>query len=188
GTMCLSEAHAGSSLADLTTRAVPQDDGTHRIHGQKMWISGGEHELSENIVHLVLARTEGAPAGVKGLSLFIVPKYLVDADGAATVLYGMIGMLGVKIWVQNRVDFSNPVNLNTAAVALIVAIADYTLLAGSMTFSGIALGSVAAIVLYHVMRWIALWRGTATDPLLPAADMTRPGAGTPPPGRETVGN
>ncbi|WP_349828812.1 acyl-CoA dehydrogenase, partial [Brevibacterium litoralis] len=82
GTMCLSEAHAGSSLADLTTRAVPQDDGTHRIHGQKMWISEGEHELSENIDHLVLARTEGAPAGVKGLSLFIVPKYLVDADGA----------------------------------------------------------------------------------------------------------
>ncbi|MGW2248867.1 acyl-CoA dehydrogenase [Kitasatospora sp. NPDC001660] len=81
GTMCLSEPQAGSSLADITTRAVPQDDGTYRITGTKMWISGGDHELSENIVHLVLARTPGAPAGVKGISLFIVPKYLVRPDG-----------------------------------------------------------------------------------------------------------
>ncbi|MFD9547927.1 acyl-CoA dehydrogenase [Nocardia salmonicida] len=82
GTMCLSEPHAGSSLADVTTRAVPQDDGTYRLFGTKMWISGGDHELSENIVHLVLARISDGPAGVRGISLFIVPKYLV-ADGAA---------------------------------------------------------------------------------------------------------
>ncbi|UNT00039.1 acyl-CoA dehydrogenase [Streptomyces tubbatahanensis] len=81
GTMCLSEPQAGSSLADVATRAERRADGTYRLFGTKMWISGGDHELSENIVHLVLARTPGAPAGVKGLSLFLVPKYLVEADG-----------------------------------------------------------------------------------------------------------
>ncbi|MFF5259945.1 acyl-CoA dehydrogenase [Actinomadura viridis] len=82
GTMCLSEPQAGSSLGDITTRAVAQDDGTYRLFGTKMWISGGDHDLSENIVHLVLARTPGAPAGVKGISLFIVPKVLVRPDGS----------------------------------------------------------------------------------------------------------
>ncbi|MFN7276424.1 MAG: acyl-CoA dehydrogenase, partial [Betaproteobacteria bacterium] len=82
GTMCLSEPHAGSSLADIRTRAEPQADGTWRLFGQKMWISGGEHELAENIVHLVLARTPGGPPGVKGISLFAVPKFLVNDDGS----------------------------------------------------------------------------------------------------------
>jgi alkylation response protein AidB-like acyl-CoA dehydrogenase len=81
GTMCLSEPHAGSSLANITTDAVPQDDGTYRITGTKMWISGGDHEMSDNIVHLVLAKTPGGPPGVKGISLFIVPKFLVDDGG-----------------------------------------------------------------------------------------------------------
>ena len=82
GTMCLSEPHAGSSLADLTTLAVLQADGTYRVRGTKMWISAGDHGLTENIVHLVLARTPGRAPGVKGLSLFIVPRVLVDEDGA----------------------------------------------------------------------------------------------------------
>lgn len=81
GTMALSETQAGSSLADITTRAEPQSDGTYRLFGSKMWISGAEHELTENIVNLVLAKIPGSPAGTKGISLFIVPKYLVDADG-----------------------------------------------------------------------------------------------------------
>ncbi|WP_280357471.1 acyl-CoA dehydrogenase [Nocardia otitidiscaviarum] len=81
GTMALSEPHAGSNLADITTRAVPQQDGTYRLFGRKMWISGGDHELSDNIVHLVLARIPDAPAGTRGISLFIVPKYLPAADG-----------------------------------------------------------------------------------------------------------
>ncbi len=81
GTMCMSETEAGSSLADITTSAKRQDDGSYRVRGSKMWISGGDHDISENIVHLVLSRTEGAPAGVKGLSLFVVPKYLVGNDG-----------------------------------------------------------------------------------------------------------
>lgn len=86
GTMCLSEPQAGSSLADITTRALPQGDGTYRLFGNKMWISGGEHELSENIVHLVLAKIPDATGrllpGVQGISLFIVPKYLVRDDGS----------------------------------------------------------------------------------------------------------
>ncbi len=82
GTMCLSEPQAGSSLADVTTTAEPQDDGSFRLRGNKMWISGGDHELSETILHLVLARTAGAPAGVKGISLFLVPKHLVAEDGS----------------------------------------------------------------------------------------------------------
>ena len=81
GTMCLSEPQAGSSLSDIRTIAHPREDGSYRMVGNKMWISAGEHELSENIVHLVLARIQGAPAGVKGISLFIVPKYRVNDDG-----------------------------------------------------------------------------------------------------------
>jgi len=81
GTMCLSEPQAGSSLADITTIAEPHPDGTYRLRGAKMWISGGDHELSENIVHMVLAKIPGGPPGVKGISLFIVPRYLVGADG-----------------------------------------------------------------------------------------------------------
>jgi len=83
GTMCLSEPHAGSSLSDIRTTAHPNADGTFRLVGNKMWISAGEHELSENIIHLVLARIQGAPAGVKGISLFLVPKYSVNDDGSA---------------------------------------------------------------------------------------------------------
>jgi len=82
GTMALSETQAGSSLADVATRAEPQPDGTYRLFGSKMWISGAEHEITENIVNLVLAKIPGGPPGTKGISLFVVPKYLVNADGS----------------------------------------------------------------------------------------------------------
>ena len=82
GTMNLTEPHCGTDLGLLRTKAVPQPDGSYKITGQKIWISGGEQDLTENIIHLVLARIEGAPAGVKGISLFIVPKYLVNPDGS----------------------------------------------------------------------------------------------------------
>ncbi|MDA2950216.1 MAG: acyl-CoA dehydrogenase [Actinomycetota bacterium] len=82
GTMALSETQAGSSLADITTRAEPQSDGSYRLFGSKMWISGAEHEMTDNIVNLVLAKIPGGPPGTKGISLFIVPKYLLDADGS----------------------------------------------------------------------------------------------------------
>lgn len=82
GTMCLSEPQAGSSLGDITTRATPQPDGSYRVEGCKMWISGGEHEMGENIIHLVLARVVGDAPGVRGLSLFVVPRYHVLEDGS----------------------------------------------------------------------------------------------------------
>jgi alkylation response protein AidB-like acyl-CoA dehydrogenase len=82
GTMNLTEPHAGSDVGALTTKAVPQDDGTYRITGTKIFISFGEHDLSENIIHLVLARTPDAPPGTKGISCFIVPKLLVNDDGS----------------------------------------------------------------------------------------------------------
>jgi len=82
GTMNLTEPQAGSDLAQIATRALPQEDGTYRLHGQKIFITYGEHDMAENIVHLVLARTPDAPKGVKGISLFIVPKFLVNEDGS----------------------------------------------------------------------------------------------------------
>ncbi|MEP9401933.1 acyl-CoA dehydrogenase C-terminal domain-containing protein [Sphingomonas silueang] len=81
GTMCLTEAHCGTDLGLLRTRAVPRGDGSYGITGAKIFISAGEHDLTDNIVHLVLARLPDAPAGVKGISLFLVPKFLPDADG-----------------------------------------------------------------------------------------------------------
>ncbi|MBV6753946.1 acyl-CoA dehydrogenase C-terminal domain-containing protein [Pseudomonas chlororaphis] len=82
GSMCLTEAHAGTDLGLIRTRAEPSADGSYRISGSKIFITGGEHDLAENIIHLVLARLPDAPAGPKGISLFLVPKVLVNADGS----------------------------------------------------------------------------------------------------------
>ncbi|MCO6187166.1 acyl-CoA dehydrogenase C-terminal domain-containing protein [Rhizobium sp. L1K21] len=82
GTMNLTEPHCGTDLGLLRTKAVPQADGSYKISGQKIFISAGEHDMSDNIIHLVLARIEGAPEGTKGISLFIVPKYMVGDDGS----------------------------------------------------------------------------------------------------------
>ena len=82
GTMNLTEPHAGSDVGALKSRAEPQPDGSYRIFGQKIYITFGEHDMADNIIHLVLALTPGAPAGTKGISLFIVPKYLVNDDGS----------------------------------------------------------------------------------------------------------
>ncbi len=82
GTMNLTEPHCGTDLGLLRSKAVPQGDGSYRISGQKIFISAGEHDMADNIIHLVLARIEGAPEGVKGISLFIVPKFHVEADGS----------------------------------------------------------------------------------------------------------
>ena len=110
GTMCLSEPQAGSSLADVATRAEPCDNGTYRLFGNKMWISAGDHELSENIVHLVLARIVGSPPGVKGLSLFIVPKFLLDEAGATgerndVTLAGINHKMGYRGTVNTLLNF-----------------------------------------------------------------------------------
>ena len=82
GTMCLTEPQAGSSLSDITTTAYPAADGTYRIKGQKIFISGGDHEHTDNFIHLLLARIEGAPAGTRGISLFVVPKNRIGEDGS----------------------------------------------------------------------------------------------------------
>jgi alkylation response protein AidB-like acyl-CoA dehydrogenase len=110
GTMCLSEPQAGSSLSDIATWAEPTDDGTYRLTGSKMWISGGDHELGENIIHLVLARTPKSPPGVKGLSLFIVPKFLVNDDGSVgerndVVLAGINHKMGNRGTVNTFLSF-----------------------------------------------------------------------------------
>lgn len=109
GTMALSEPQAGSNLADITTRAVPQPDGSYRVFGRKMWISGGDHELAENIVHLVLARIPGAPEGTRGISLFIVPKYLdgTPAERNDVVLAGINHKMGWRGTVNTAPVFGD---------------------------------------------------------------------------------
>jgi alkylation response protein AidB-like acyl-CoA dehydrogenase len=116
GTMCLSEPQSGSSLADIATRAERQDDGGYRLFGNKMWISAGEHDLTDNIVHLVLARIQGAPAGVKGLSLFIVPKFLVLDNGDLgvandVVLAGLNHKMGYRGTTNTLLNFGEGAHL-----------------------------------------------------------------------------
>jgi alkylation response protein AidB-like acyl-CoA dehydrogenase len=105
GTMCLSEPQAGSSLADISTRAERQDDGSFRLFGNKMWISGGDHELAENIVHLVLAKIPGGLAGAKGISLFLVPKVLPSGERNDVVLGGVNHKMGYRGTVNALVNF-----------------------------------------------------------------------------------
>ena len=112
GTMALTEPHAGSSLADIRTRAVPQEDGSYRLKGNKIYISGGDNELADNIVHLVLAKIPGGPEGVKGISLFVVPKYRLDAQGNPgerndVVLAGLIHKLGYRGTTSTALTFGD---------------------------------------------------------------------------------
>lgn len=90
GTMCLTEAHCGTDLGMLRTRAIPQDDGSYKVSGSKIFISAGEHDLTENIIHLVLARLPDAPKGVKGISLFLVPKFLPTEDNQPGARNGVV--------------------------------------------------------------------------------------------------
>lgn len=110
GTMALTEPQAGSGLADLRTQAEPAGDGSYRLTGSKIFISAGFHELSENIVHLVLARIKGAPAGTRGISLFIVPRYLVNDDGTLgtdndIALAGLIHKMGYRGTTSTMLSF-----------------------------------------------------------------------------------
>lgn len=121
GTMAMTEPAAGSGLADLTTTAVKADDGSYRITGNKIFISGGDHELNENIVHLVLARVKGAPKGVKGISLFIVPKYMVNDDGSIgerndVALAGLFHKMGGRGQTSTALNFGE----NGGAVGYLV--------------------------------------------------------------------
>jgi alkylation response protein AidB-like acyl-CoA dehydrogenase len=105
GTMCLSEPQAGSSLADITTRAERADDGSFRLFGTKMWISGGDHELGENIVHLVLAKIPDSPPGVRGISLFLVPKHLPGGERNDVTLAGLNHKMGYRGTVNTVLNF-----------------------------------------------------------------------------------
>jgi alkylation response protein AidB-like acyl-CoA dehydrogenase len=103
GTMNLTEPHCGTDLGLIKTKAVPRADGSYAITGQKIFISAGEHDLADNIIHLVLARIEGAPAGVKGISLFVVPKFLPDANGAPGNRNGVVcGSLEHKMGIHGN--------------------------------------------------------------------------------------
>ena len=139
----------------------------------------GTTTYAENIGVMAATRVYSTAAywvaAVVALLLSLSPKFgeLVATvpegvlGGAGTALYGMIGLLGVKIWVENRVDFGNPINLMTGAVALVIGIADFTWTVGDLTFAGIALGSAVALVGFHLMRGINSLTGAVPDPLVP---------------------
>lgn len=115
GTMALTEPDVGSSLGDLSTKAVPAADGSYRIKGQKMYISGGDQDITENIVHLVLARIEGAEKGVKGISLFIVPKVMTHPDGSLAErndvqLAGLLHKMGYRGTTSTVLNFGEQDN------------------------------------------------------------------------------
>ncbi|MDO6641615.1 acyl-CoA dehydrogenase [Shewanella sp. 5_MG-2023] len=110
GTMAMTEPGSGSGLGDLTTKAIKAEDGSYRITGNKIFISGGDHDLSENIVHLVLARLRGAPQGVKGISLFVVPKFLLNEDGTIgndneVALAGLFHKMGGRAQTSTALNF-----------------------------------------------------------------------------------
>lgn len=108
GTMALTEPQAGSSLSDITATAAPQPDGTYSITGQKIYISGGDHAAVDNVVHLLLARIDGAPAGTKGISLFVVPKRRPEGDGWRdndVITAGIYGKMGQKGYVAAHLMF-----------------------------------------------------------------------------------
>lgn len=163
----------GRNLDDVSGRALMADGLATTLAG--LGGGSGTTTYAENIGVMAATKVYSTAAywvaAIFALLLSFSPKFgeliaTVPAGvlgGAATMLYGMIGVLGVRIWVQNRVNFGNPVNLTTAAVALIVGIADYTWTIGDLKFTGIALGSAAALVIYHGMRAVARARGTAAD-------------------------
>lgn len=172
-------AMTGENLDDVTGRALLADGLGTVLAGTGG--GSGTTTYAENIGVMAATRvySTAAYAAAAGFALLLSlsPKFgeliaTVPAGvlgGAATVLYGMIGILGARIWVQNKVDFSDPVNLTTAAIALVVGIANYTWVVGELRFEGIALGSAAALGVYHLMRGIARWRGTSAEAASPAS-------------------
>ncbi|MCC3271966.1 NCS2 family nucleobase:cation symporter [Arthrobacter zhangbolii] len=171
-------AMTGRDLDPYAGRALMADGLATMLAG-----SGGGSATTtyaENIGVMAASRVYSTAAywvaGIVAVLLSLFPKFgaLIATvppgvlGGAGVVLYGMIGILGVRIWVDNRVNFSNPINLSAAGLGLIVAIADFTWVIGDLTFGGIALGTGAALIAYHGMQAIARWRGT--DPDEPSED------------------
>ncbi|WP_061943554.1 uracil-xanthine permease family protein [Brevibacterium ravenspurgense] len=172
-------AMTGQNLDPITGRALIADGLSTALAGSGG--GSGTTTYAENIGVMAATRVYSTAAymfaALCALALSMTPKFGAAIatippgvlGGAATVLYGMIGMLGIRIWVQNRVDFSDPVNLNTAAVAMITAIANYTWAPAGMRFEGIAIGTACAIGIYHLMRTIAKIRGTSHESASPAS-------------------
>ena len=172
-------AMTGQNLDAMTGRALFADGVSTALAGAGG--GSGTTTYAENIGVMAATRVYSTAAYLVAAGvafvLSLMPKFgaviatIPDGvlGGAGTVLYGMIGMLGVRIWVQNRVDFADPVNLNTAAISLIVAIANFAWHPFGMTFEGIALGTGAALLIYHGMRWISRVRGTALEAATPAS-------------------
>lgn len=105
GTMCLTEPQAGSSLSDVVTEAIPQDNGSYKIRGQKIWISGGEHKYAENFIHLVLARVPGGGPGTKGISLLVVPKFRLDGTPNDVTCAGDFQKMGQRGYCTTHIIF-----------------------------------------------------------------------------------
>ena len=164
-------AMTGRNYDRLTGRALLADGVATTLAG--LGGGSGTTTYAENIGVMAASRVYSTAAywvaAFGALVLSLSPKFgaliatVPDGvlGGATTMLYGMIGILGARIWVQGKVDFSDPVNLTTAAVPLVIGIADFTWSAGELQFGGIALGTAAALVIYHVMGAIGRWRGTA---------------------------
>ncbi|NLS09537.1 nitrate reductase [Nesterenkonia sp. MY13] len=157
-------------LDPVTGRALMADGAATMLAGTGG--GSGTTTYAENIGVMASSKVYSTAAywvaGTFAILLALVPKFGAVVNtipdgvlgGAGTVLYGMIGILGVRIWVQNRVDFSNPINLAVAGVPLIIAIADYTITFGDVVLKGIAVGSLSALAIHHGMSAIARWRGT----------------------------
>ena len=164
-------AMTGRNYDRLTGRALLADGVATTLAG--LGGGSGTTTYAENIGVMAASRVYSTAAywvaASGALVLSLSPKFgaLIASvpdgviGGVTTMLYGMIGILGARIWVQGKVNFSDPVNLTTAAVPLVIGIADYTWTAGDLQFGGIALGTGAALVIYHVMGAIGRWRGTA---------------------------
>ena len=171
-------AMTGRNLDPETGRALLADGLATTLAGAGG--GSGTTTYAENIGVMAATRVYSTlaywAAAVFALVLSLVPKFGVIVavipvgilGGLATLLFGLIAILGARIWVENGVDFKSPVNLVTAAVAVIIGTADYTATAGSMVFNGIALGTVAALVIYHGLTWLARLRGGVEAPATPA--------------------
>ncbi|GAA1366333.1 solute carrier family 23 protein [Arthrobacter rhombi] len=158
------------NLDDVNGRALMADGVASVVAG--FGGGSGTTTYAENIGVMASSRVYSTAAywiaGIVAILLAFLPKFGAAINsipagvsgGAGIVLYGMIGIIGARLWVQNKVNFSNPINLMTAGAGLIIAIADPTIAVGSMQFGGIALGTIATLVIFHGMRAIARWRGT----------------------------
>lgn len=177
GTMALTEPNQGSSLGDIRTRAEPQRDGSYRLFGQKMFISGGDHDLTRNIVHMVLARVTGAPAGAKGISLFAVPKFLVDEAGTPierndVQLAGMIHKMGWRNTTSTVLSFGE----NGGAVGTLIGEPGKGLahMFQMMNESRIEIGLCAATIAYRAYLLTLEYARTRRQGRLPSTK--NPGA------------